>query len=197
MHIGAPQCIVCGSRSLDGVTCDGCREKTELRRVWAPFSYKDEVIRNALHIYKYGRAQELAEPLGVFLISALKRSFPLRMKNTVIIPIPLHWRRKRERGFNQSELLAKRVGAAFQIPVSVDSLIRTRNTPPQIKMEDDEQRKANITNAFSVKNPETIQDKTVLLIDDVATSGSTLEEAARILRESGARTVWAATVAHR
>ena len=193
----APSCFVCGKRNLSGKTCQSCRKKTHIQRFFAPFSYKDEVIRSAIHLYKYGRVKELGDVFGGFLAGMLEFYEFKPRQNILFVPIPLHKSRKRERGFNQSEILAEFLGQRFHLAVAADALSRIKNTLPQIEMEDDTGRRENIREAFLADRPEAIKNKTIILVDDVSTSGATLEEAARALKKAGARSVWAAVIARR
>lgn len=115
----------------------------------------------------------------------------------VFVPVPLHQRRRRTRGFNQSELLAEYLGLYFRIPIVKQALMRIKNTRPQIELENDEERRINISGAFAVTDREAVKNKTAILVDDVVTSGATLREAAQTLRRAGARTVWAVAIARR
>ena len=193
----APSCFLCGKRNLSGKTCPACNKKTAIRRFFAPFSYKNEVIRSAIHLYKYGRARELGDVFGEFLAGMLEFYEFEPRQNMVFIPIPLHKSRKRERGFNQSEILTEFLGTHFGLLAAADALSRVKNTLPQIEMEDDTGRRENIREAFLADRPEAIKNKTIILVDDVSTSGATLEEAARALKKAGARSVWAAVIARR
>jgi ComF family protein len=116
----------------------------------------------------------------------------------VLIPVPLHRRRQRERGYNQSALLAARFGASTQIPVRRDVLRRHRYTRSQTRLNAQE-RNQNVHGAFSCIDQHDVEQsivgKRVLLIDDVATTGATLRACAQVLRDQGARSVWALTVA--
>ena len=112
-----------------------------------------------------------------------------------IVPVPLHRKRLSQRGFNQSSLLARRLGTLLKIPVDYSSLQRTRWTDPQIGLSRN-QRAANVKGAFSVKSPEKIEGKGVLLLDDVLTTGETVNQCVRVLRKVGeAREVVVLTVA--
>ena len=102
--------------------------------------------------------------------------------------IPLHKSRRRKRGFNQAELIAKGLGRELGIPVSSNSLLRTRKTSPQKELNDQE-RKNNLKNAFQVVDPD-VKFKKVLLIDDIYTTGSTIDAAAAVLLEGGAEKVY-------
>lgn len=111
-----------------------------------------------------------------------------------IIPVPLHIRRLRWRGFNQSLLLAQAIGQKEKIAVEPFLLERTRSTAPQIQLSEKE-RKSNVQGAFTVSDPERLQGTCVLLVDDVYTSGATVNECARVLRRSGATDVDVFTLA--
>lgn len=110
----------------------------------------------------------------------------------IIIPIPLHIKRKKKRGYNQSELLAKEIGKRLQIPVFAKMIVRVRNTRPQKQVKHSE-RRSNIRNAFSLSQAFR-PVKTVLLIDDIYTTGNTINEAARILWEAGVQNIYFLTI---
>ena len=112
----------------------------------------------------------------------------------MIVPVPLHYRRLRQRGFNQASLLARRLGSLLRIPVDYSSLRRTRWTEPQIGLSRN-QRAANVKGAFSLKAMEKVKGKGVLLLDDVLTTGETVNQCARVLQDGGAREVVVLTVA--
>jgi ComF family protein len=112
-----------------------------------------------------------------------------------IIPVPLHPKRLRQRGFNQASLLARRVGAALKIPVDYASLKRSRWTEPQTGLTR-RQRAANVRDAFRLKTPEKVRGKSILLVDDVLTTGETVNQCVRALKKVGeAREVVVLTVA--
>jgi ComF family protein len=103
----------------------------------------------------------------------------------VVIPVPLHKQRLKERGFNQSLLLAREVARVFGLEVDYRSLKRIRPTRPQVDLKPDE-RKKNVKGAFDVKSPERVRGRRVLLVDDVFTTGATVSECARVLKKAGA-----------
>ena len=112
-----------------------------------------------------------------------------------IVPVPLHYRRLRQRGFNQASLLARRLGSLLQLPVDYSNLKRTRLTEPQIGLSR-KQRAENVKGAFSLKAPEKFNDKGVLLVDDVLTTGETVDQCVKVLKKNGgAREVVVLTVA--
>lgn len=165
-----------------------------MRRFLAPFSYSDPLVRELIHTYKYTGVRELA-PLFAGEISAFLRFYAIRpTEPACLIPIPLHRRRERERGFNQARLLADALGAELNIPART-VLIRTRATEQQAALDSHDERRQNVSGAFRVRNASGIQNHTAILVDDVSTSGATLAEAAGMLREAGCRTVWAIVIA--
>lgn len=112
----------------------------------------------------------------------------------VIIPVPLHKKRLRWRGFNQSVVLAHEVARLWRIPVDAFALMRSRETPPQTQLHEDERRR-NMRRAFSTNPRRSVEDKSILLIDDVYTSGATVDECSRALLRGGAREVSVLTLA--
>lgn len=195
--IRGASCLVCGKRDILGKTCLSCRSKTVVRRFFTPFSYKNTVIRDLLHAYKYHRVRELADPLAGFLAEAMLRADFLAKEEMAFVPIPLHSRRMAKRGFNQAELLANALGKKFGVPVLTEVLIRARHTATQIELADDNERRANVAGAFRVINAADVAKKIVILVDDVITSGATLNEAAGVMKKAGAKSIWAAAVARR
>jgi len=111
-----------------------------------------------------------------------------------IVPVPLHSRRLKERGYNQSGLLAKELGKLTNLPVIQDCLIRIKEARPQVKASDVKERRSNVANAFICQN-EKISGKQIILVDDVCTSGATLESCASALKSKGAIMVWGLTLA--
>lgn len=116
------------------------------------------------------------------------------MPGEAIVPVPLHPRRLRERGYNQSGLLARELGKLTNLPVLQDGLIRTKEARPQVKASDVEERRRNVANAFVCQN-EKVSGKQIILVDDVCTSGATLESCALALKNKGAVGVWGLTLA--
>jgi ComF family protein len=156
-------------------------------------NYDDPVIRNLIHYFKYNSFENLTPILGEILLKYIKNCLPagrhgkLKIENFVIVPIPLHRVKERQRGFNQSKLLAKYIAENFNLELA-DILKRTKNTKPQAQCKNNESRAKNIKNCFQIKNPadaEKIKNKNILLIDDVFTTGSTINEAVKILKQNG------------
>jgi ComF family protein len=188
----------------DGKICLSCKNPSRRRTkrisldgLIVASSYAQFPIANAVHLFKYRFVSDLHIPLGNLLVKVLQKTeTPLP---DVIIPVPLHKRRLRWRGFNQSFLLAKYLSQNLlpQNIISLDEkiLIRSRYTTPQMGIKDCDSRQINIANAFSISPDADIKNKTFLLVDDIATTGSTIFECAKVLKNGGAKEVFAVVVA--
>ena len=151
-------------------------------------------MRDAILRLKYGQKRRLAPPLGDFLAEFLARQEDFPRRADAIVPVPLHPSRLRERGFNQSELLALRIVPGLEMPIRTDWLRRIRRTRPQVELDAD-QRAANVRDAFAVPNGVDLDGTTIILLDDVLTTGHTVQECARALANSGAKAVHVVAVA--
>ncbi len=147
-------------------------------------------LREAIHHLKYSGRTSLAEPLGAYL-EARWRSASLPAD--LIVPVPLHVARQRERGYNQSALLAIPLSRESKLPVVEPALKRIKVTSPQVTLNAAE-RKANVCEAFEACD-DLVRGRRVLLVDDVCTTGATLESSSVALRRAGAASVWALTLA--
>lgn len=198
-------CPVCEKRNTpSGQTCFSCKSAASLSGMLIAASYKNDLVSRAIHYYKYRFAAPLATPLASLLAKAIiAAAVPLP---DIIIPVPLHRRRLRWRGFNQAELIAfdlsKMLTPGLTITVRNDILIRCRPTRPQMKIKNYKERQNNMRGAFSI-NPvinkktaaEILRGKKILLVDDVATTGSTIFECADTLKKSGAEEIRAIVIA--
>jgi ComF family protein len=147
----------------------------------------ETVIMDAIHKFKYGRSIFAGNTLGLFMAGF---SFPdfVFSEYSLLIPVPLHIKRLRERGFNQSLLLAKEIGRKYRIPVNFSLLKRSKFTLTQTGLNKAEREK-NIKGAFAVTDEKKIADKNIILIDDVYTTGATINECSRVLLKAGAQKV--------
>lgn len=184
-----------------GETCFACLDakKPALDGVLVGFDYDQTLLDTAIHMFKYRSIESLALPLGNLLCRTV-RSADLPLPD-LIVPVPLHPWRLRYRGFNQSELLARHLSEhllpSTGIPLDTEHLFRQRFTLPQQTMRSAEDRKRNIRDAFAVRKPgrSLLKGKNIWLIDDVATTASTLEACARILKKAGAKSVFGIVLA--
>lgn len=167
-----------------GFICRECRTTpSSLRQMRAPLRYQ-EPTSSLIHRFKYEGFSALGRPLARFLVD----DWPdWEQSPDLIVPIPLHPKRRRRRGYNQSELLAKPLGAATSIPVHAPALRRTRHTIPQVGLGPDE-RQDNVRGAFEA-DAAVVGGRHILLIDDVLTTGATLSAAAGALLTAGAADV--------
>ena len=201
-------CSICGERVLssyfesdhDGLRrCPICRrlERTFHRAV-AYGSYAD-ALRELIHLLKYNGVRPAANVLGRMLSETLGTLEPTFEQAVVlVIPVPLYKQKRRERGFNQAELVAeaalKDCIAKQRFQLASDILLRVRETHSQIGLTS-HQRRENLRGAFGVKRVEQVTGREVVLVDDVYTTGTTASECAGVLRRAGASRVWVATVA--
>ncbi|MBI5072125.1 ComF family protein [Candidatus Falkowbacteria bacterium] len=190
------ECLGCGREGE--WLCAACRENIKpdhhslrgefLDRIFTFYSYDNEFFKKIIHGLKYKFVEDLASPLGTLLIRELKRIEGQIGKPDFIVPVPLHRKRLLERGFNQSELLALKISEYFGWPVENTVLKRSRATAPQVS-QDEAGRKENVGNAFSVVDSLKILNKKIVLLDDVTTTGATMEECAKVLKNAGAKEV--------
>mgnify|MGYP001122199354 CR=1 FL=1 len=186
-----PLCPRCGKPQASGMLCPSCVGWwAEIDGIRSPFRF-DGVMRQAIHQLKYRNLRALAMPLAKLLNDYLITN-PVPGK--VLVPVPLHQKRLRERGYNQSSLLARELGKLIKLPVVDDCLIRLRHTPPQARTSTVDERRSNVANAFSCHDHR-LRDKQVLLIDDVSTSGATLDACAAVLKAAGATSAWGLVLA--
>lgn len=186
-------CPVCQKRlAHPDLKHSSCNKKTALTALGIVSFYRHPILKEALHYFKYKQIQSLKTPLSFLMIQFLENSFyfsQLNKDQLIVIPLPLHFKKQKQRGFNQSALLAERIAQHFHLSLETNILIRIINNPAQITMKDSESRKLNTQGIFQVKNQEFLQKKTVLLVDDVYTTGATMEEAAKTLKQNGAKEV--------
>jgi ComF family protein len=190
-RITPPLCPRCGRPQLSAVLCPVCVGwEAAIDGIRAPFKF-DGAIRQAIHELKYNNLRAIAPLLGQWLGDYLEAN-PLPVD--VLVPVPLHRQRLRERGYNQSRLLALELSRLSGLPLVEDCLVRELYTTPQARTTSVDERRNNVADAFSCRDRR-LKDKQVLLIDDVATSGATLDACARALKESGASSVWGLVLA--
>jgi ComF family protein len=186
-------CPVCQKLTKNGEVCENCKNKNSLDGLFFAFSYKNEIVKKVISKAKYEFVKEALYPLTNLLIDLIKES-DLNLKPDLVIPIPLYIKKERYRGFNQSEVIAKILSENFSWQISTNILKRIKKTKSQTELSKRE-RKENVKNAFKVFNPFLIKNKNIILIDDIYTTGATLEEAAKTLKKAGAKSVWAITLA--
>ncbi len=196
-RLKAPLCATCSEPfegAIDGTfQCPNCSDR-RYRFVCASSAFRSrDLVREAIHQFKYNGHLHLRHPLGEWLADALADE---RMRSPgidALVPVPLHPRRRRERGFNQADLLAHLAGKRLQLPVEA-LLRRTRYTTTQTRFHRQE-RIENLRGAFSLTRRAEPKGRHLVLVDDVFTTGATVDECALVLRKAGAASVRVATVA--
>lgn len=179
-----PYCFVCASPRVPQL-CESCRRSAPaFDSVRAPFEFRGGA-RRIVHDLKYRHVRIAVPYMARLLAEYLERNpYPV----DAYCAVPLHPRRERNRGFNQSELIALKLSELTGVPVETSTLLRTRNTPPQVSMETTIDRQRNIDDAFEC--PSDVEGRRYMLIDDVVTTGSTMSAGAEALKNAGAASVW-------
>ena len=186
-----PFCERCGKPESTGRLCSTCwGAHTAIDGIRSPFRF-DGVVRQAVHELKYRKLKALSGCLAQLLAEYLQAN---DIPGEVLVPVPLHSRRLRERGYNQSALLASNLGKFVSLQVVENCLFRAKGGLPQARTTNVEDRRSNVAGAFACKD-EQLRGSRVLLIDDVCTSGATLEACALALKSAGVLSVWGLTLA--
>ncbi|MDD5568352.1 MAG: ComF family protein [Candidatus Omnitrophota bacterium] len=194
-----PFCQACGrhleKQNLNKNICPGClRKRLHFDRAFSPCLYEG-VIKKLIHEFKYRNKDHLGKPLSGIMIEFIKEyGLPIDYLD-MIIPMPLHATRLREREFNQAEIFSKYIASEFGIDLASGWLIRHRFTKTQAELPADN-RFSNVKDSFSVPGNRDLRNKNVLLVDDVLTTGATSSEAALALKDSGANIVFVLTLAN-
>jgi ComF family protein len=194
-------CSICGdslpqvAASADIRVCAGCEQEPPAYERAVSYGSYDGELRELIHLLKYEQVHPAGKVLGGMLAQAIAK---LTLTGSVlVVPVPLHGGKRRQRGFNQSELICRvALKSSSLAPMELASglLKRVRPTVSQIGLTRP-QRVENLRGAFKVPHLNRVEDREILLVDDVMTSGTTVSECARVLRRAGAKKVWVATVA--
>ena len=191
-------CCACGKKIPPGIFCPDCSARLEpltvaaLPHLFSAVRYQEPIV-TAIHRFKYRAEIFMAPHLAAFLLEVCRRH-KLSERIDCVVPVPLHPTRFRERNFNQAELLGREIAAYFSLPVLNRILIRLRNTPSQTGLSGKE-RLANVSDAFQVKKPSAFKGRRCLLVDDVLTTGATLNACRKLLLSAGAEEVYGLTLA--
>jgi competence protein ComFC len=191
-----PRCEVCRQPSEQAL-CPKCFGQVKFMKpglgIYSAVAYEG-VLKEALHRFKFKSRKALAEPLGIILVKYLAQ-LPSFAWDEIdyLVPVPLHPRRERKRGFNQAELLAQVLSRYWGKPVA-RALVRVRDTHPQFDLPR-AQRFTNVAGAFKVSDARLVYQKGILLLDDIYTTGATMTECSRVLSDAGARLIKIVTLA--
>ena len=201
-------CIICGNSGSS--LCTACISRLHkpdsslFDDIDSAFHYKDKPAKKILHSFKFKNNHSLAAVLARVLHDRMLDTLSERLildnfTDPLLIPIPITKKKRRERGFNQTELLCKellKINSGDGIKYNAKILIKTKETKPQSLIKNRQLRMKNILGCFEVADPELIKNRNIILIDDIVTTGATLREAKRVLKKAGARRVIAFAIAH-
>ncbi|MBI5765876.1 ComF family protein [Candidatus Falkowbacteria bacterium] len=193
------RCPICHKIQIDCRVCGGCQGKSFLDGLWVLAHYSNPLIQKIIQLIKYNYISDLTFYFDK-LIEEYFKEIGGWQKENILVPVPLHRQRFLWRGFNQAELICERIKAVFDNQINNQILIRKQNNKPQVKLPAGERQK-NASGIFKLNNFDRgafsdIMDRVVLvLVDDVYTTGSTMQEGAKILKEFGFKTVWGLVVA--
>lgn len=192
--IEAPYCRKCGiPGGPEDFYCLDCRiREYEFEQACSAGTY-DGVLRQAIHALKYDLHLVMAAPLADVMARCFYRTYFARRVD-LVIPVPIHRSRMVDRGFNQSAELARRFCAGVGLPIEANILVKRRRTKHQVDLPQD-QRAVNVEGVFAIRDRAKVAGKRILLVDDVFTTGSTINEAAKTLRAAGASEILAYTLA--
>ena len=193
-YIDQAFCLKCGKHltsETEEYCMDCCRRRHEFVQGRSLYCYRG-AVKTSLYRFKYSNKREYAEVYAEEMKRYLGRWIE-RAEVQVLIPVPIHKKRRRVRGYNQAEILAFALGCKMHLPVDRKSLVRVLNTAPQKNL-DAKARKENLRQAFICRS-EAVRGKNILLVDDIYTTGATVDAAAAALKQSGAEKIYVITVA--
>jgi len=192
-----PFCLKCSrhlSKAKSAPKCQSCRKtQSHFDFAWGACFYNDP-LKGLIHKFKYSQKTGVHKQLSILMMSFIHTYHLDIQQFSIIVPIPLSSTRLRERGFNQSELLAAQIARKTNIDMNSNSLVRIHNTKIQAFLSQKE-RWTNIQGAFKIKHSAPFKDQSVLIIDDLLTTGATASEAAKMIKLAGAKTVGILTLA--
>ncbi len=186
-----PLCPICEKPSPFGYTHPGCLTPLSINGMFVLGDYSG-TLRKMIHYLKYRNVFSLSETLVNLWLKKYPQELP---KFDLLTPIPLHPKRLKDRGYNQAEILGKLFCQKRNLSFSNQILFRHRQTPAQMTIKNLKERRKNIIGAFSYNEKVNIEEKNIALVDDVATTGATIFEAAKVLKRNGAKTVWGIVLA--
>lgn len=181
---------------LDGKTCNSCRKPKKLAGLYCAVSYDNFIVKKLINQFKYEPyIKELSKPLTLLIVTHFINLNNLpNFKEFILIPVPLHKKKLKQRGFNQASEIGKELSKNLKVPLFDNVLIKIKQTLAQVELKK-EQREKNIKGVFACQKPELVKNRKILLIDDIFTTGSTVEECARVLKTAGAKEIWGIAVA--
>jgi len=207
-------CLVCHKRSSDGKACPECKKRAKLSitGLLIASDWRNLLVRQLIYECKYRFINELTQPMALIIAKFLTSNYLIAwpsspetklanwsIEKLILIPVPLHKRRLAWRGFNQAKIICDHLTKHLNI-LTIDNLIlRDRHTPPQMEIKDKNERIKNVSDAFiinkKIENKSLVKNRIIILIDDLATTGSTFEECAKILKPLKPKEIWGLAIA--
>lgn len=191
MPYEGPSCSKCGTPLVSdlSLTCGECHKNEPAFDKAQCFGLHEGALQKAISLFKFHGIKRLSYPLSEKI---LLKQLP---QADMLLPVPLHKKRLKYRGFNQSALLGKYIAQRSGMPLTLNTLVRIKNTIPQVGLSAVD-RELNIKNAFDVISEEKVKGKKIMLVDDVFTTGATVRECSRVLKRAGAEKVYVVTLTH-
>lgn len=194
--IEEPFCAICGRPFTESEKiCEKCKKSPPIFSKARAIARYNETIRQAIHLLKYEKKRVMLKYMSALVRERLPDLLVIEDYD-YLLPVPLHKKRLRERGFNQAELIGRIVEKSSNVQMDSDNLVRIRNTLPQSNLETSKEKHQNVQKAFVFRNPEKIKAKKVLIVDDILTSGATVSEITRVLMRANAGQVDVFTLAN-
>lgn len=193
LEVETQVCPECSRISPLGRYCKRHQKRWGISGIIVATYYEEGPIKELIHNFKYNHIFELGPVLGEYLVKVLKKNDKLLAGNLLITAVPLHFWRRSQRGFNQSEILADYLSSRLELPKNFKILRKIRLTSPQVKFSG-AKRRENLKNSFVFTKKINFLGRTLIIVDDVTTTGTTLNECARVLRKAGAKKVWGLVV---
>ncbi|MBI2627135.1 MAG: ComF family protein [Parcubacteria group bacterium] len=190
-------CANCSAKTINGKTCINCKNNCPLDRFFSLYPYDNETVKEIIHAFKYRFIKDLAPTVDKFTSTYISNNDITETLSAVdfIEAVPLTRVRFNWRGYNQSELIAHGISKIINKPLIYSLKRKGLLSVPQAEIKDHIQRTKNVKNLFTCKSQLEIKNKTLLLVDDVYTSGATMQECARVLKDAGAKEVWGFAIA--
>lgn len=185
-------CAFCGAQVIKGRTCVFCKKENDhyLDSLFVTADYKDPLVKKMIKSIKYRFVKDVAGDIAqVMYLYSKRKEIDKTISNFLLSPVPLYWHRRNWRGFNQAEMIALELGKRLKISVETRILLCNKARKPQAEIENRETRIRNSKGIFVCKEPNLVRNKKVVVIDDVSTTASTLNDCARVLKNSGASEV--------
>jgi len=194
LPIKTQTCPHCKRITQAGRYCPRCAKKVCLSGVIVAAYFEEGPVKELIHNFKYNHIVELSKILGDLLENALRENQQYLGKNLLVTAVPIHYLRQAQRGYNQAEILADYVSNELNLPKNFKIIKKIKKTHPQVNFSG-KKRRENLQKSFKIIDKSAVKNRTIVLVDDVTTTGTTLNECAKILKEAGAKKVWGLVIA--